>query len=288
MEALSGIPGSVGATPDPERRGVRRRGRPARHHRADAGPQHRQGPDAVRGRVRVRLPDLGLQEAARAATSSSTSRSSSGSARCPRPSATPSSPGPSASRWAPGSRPRRSARRCWRCAAPRAWCSTTPTPTPGAPGRSSPTRCCPPTPRPRCPRRPRATRSRTGGSRRARPGSSSTPASAAAGATGPARVSTKHSLALTNRGSARAADVLALARTVRAGVEQAFGVTLEPEPVLVGCSLDERRRAARLLILVADPAQDPRRIRGRSPVPFAAQTPPPDHDLPLRPGATTP
>ena len=55
---------------------------------------------------------------------------------------------------------------------------------------------------------------------------------------GPARVSTKHSLALTNRGSARAADVLALARTVRAGVERAYGVTLEPEPVLVGCSLD--------------------------------------------------
>ena len=56
---------------------------------------------------------------------------------------------------------------------------------------------------------------------------------------GAARVSTKHSLALTNRGSARAADLLALARTVRAGVEQTFGVTLEPEPVLVGCSLDE-------------------------------------------------
>ena len=55
---------------------------------------------------------------------------------------------------------------------------------------------------------------------------------------GPARVSTKHSLALTNRGPARASDVLTLARTVRAGVEQAFGVTLEPEPVLVGCSLD--------------------------------------------------
>ena len=56
---------------------------------------------------------------------------------------------------------------------------------------------------------------------------------------GAARVSTKHSLALTNRGSAHAADVLALARTVRAGVEGAYGVTLEPEPALVGCSLDE-------------------------------------------------
>jgi UDP-N-acetylmuramate dehydrogenase len=54
---------------------------------------------------------------------------------------------------------------------------------------------------------------------------------------GPARVSTKHTLALTNRGSATADDVLALARSVRAAVQQAFGITLEPEPVLVGCSL---------------------------------------------------
>ena len=54
---------------------------------------------------------------------------------------------------------------------------------------------------------------------------------------GTARVSTKHTLALTNRGSATAADVLALARSVRAAVQQAFDITLEPEPVLVGCSL---------------------------------------------------
>jgi UDP-N-acetylmuramate dehydrogenase len=54
---------------------------------------------------------------------------------------------------------------------------------------------------------------------------------------GPARLSTKHTLALTNRGSARAADVLELARHVRDGVEQTFGVVLEPEPVLVGCAL---------------------------------------------------
>ena len=54
---------------------------------------------------------------------------------------------------------------------------------------------------------------------------------------GAARLSTKHTLALTNRGSARAADVLALARQVRAGVQATFGVTLEPEPVLVGCTL---------------------------------------------------
>ena len=54
---------------------------------------------------------------------------------------------------------------------------------------------------------------------------------------GPARISTKHTLALTNRGSARASDVLDLARQVRSGVEQTFGITLEPEPVLVACVL---------------------------------------------------
>ncbi|MGH9058234.1 MAG: UDP-N-acetylmuramate dehydrogenase, partial [Acidimicrobiales bacterium] len=51
------------------------------------------------------------------------------------------------------------------------------------------------------------------------------------------RLSTKHALALTNRGSATAADVLALARTVRDGVRGVFNITLTPEPVLVGCAL---------------------------------------------------
>ncbi|MTE20511.1 UDP-N-acetylmuramate dehydrogenase [Streptomyces sp. TRM43335] len=54
---------------------------------------------------------------------------------------------------------------------------------------------------------------------------------------GPARISTKHTLALTNRGSATTADLLALAREVRDGVYAAFGVTLVNEPVTVGCSL---------------------------------------------------
>lgn len=48
-------------------------------------------------------------------------------------------------------------------------------------------------------------------------------------------VSRKHALALVNRGGATAADVLAVARTIRDGVEARFGVELEPEPVLVGC-----------------------------------------------------
>jgi UDP-N-acetylmuramate dehydrogenase len=57
------------------------------------------------------------------------------------------------------------------------------------------------------------------------------------GLPGPAALSTKHTLALTNRGTATAADLVRLAREVRAGVEAAFGVTLEPEPVLVGLAL---------------------------------------------------
>lgn len=54
---------------------------------------------------------------------------------------------------------------------------------------------------------------------------------------GRARLSTKHALALTNRGGASADDLLDLARTVRSGVERQFGVTLITEPVLVGCAL---------------------------------------------------
>ena len=53
----------------------------------------------------------------------------------------------------------------------------------------------------------------------------------------PARLSTKHTLALTNRGSATTADLLALAGTVRDGVRDAFGVELHPEPVFVNCSM---------------------------------------------------
>lgn len=57
------------------------------------------------------------------------------------------------------------------------------------------------------------------------------------GLPGPASLSTKHSLALTNRGGASADDVVRLAREVRDGVERAFGVRLEAEPVLVGLQL---------------------------------------------------
>ncbi len=53
----------------------------------------------------------------------------------------------------------------------------------------------------------------------------------------PARLSTKHALAVTNRGNATAADVIALARRVRDGVAAEFGIELTPEPSLVGAQL---------------------------------------------------
>lgn len=55
--------------------------------------------------------------------------------------------------------------------------------------------------------------------------------------TGAATLSTKHTLAVTNRGGATTEDILLLARTVRAGVHDRFGVTLHPEPTLVGVHL---------------------------------------------------
>ncbi len=53
---------------------------------------------------------------------------------------------------------------------------------------------------------------------------------------GRAGVSRKHALALVNRGGATAVEILAAARAIRDGVRDRLGVTLEPEPVLVGCA----------------------------------------------------
>ena len=52
-----------------------------------------------------------------------------------------------------------------------------------------------------------------------------------------ARISSKHTLALVNSGSASTAGLMALAREIRDGVHDAFGVSLAPEPVLVGVAL---------------------------------------------------
>ncbi len=54
---------------------------------------------------------------------------------------------------------------------------------------------------------------------------------------GPVGLSTKHTLALTNRGGATTEQLLALAREVRDGVEATHGIRLVNEPVLVGCEL---------------------------------------------------
>lgn len=54
---------------------------------------------------------------------------------------------------------------------------------------------------------------------------------------GRASLSTKHTLAISNRGEATAADVVAIARTVRDGVAGTFGIRLVPEPLLIGCAL---------------------------------------------------
>jgi UDP-N-acetylmuramate dehydrogenase len=47
-------------------------------------------------------------------------------------------------------------------------------------------------------------------------------------------ISTKHTLALVNRGGATTAELMALAREIAAGVRERFGIELHPEPVLVG------------------------------------------------------
>ena len=199
VEALSGIPGSVGATP------IQNVGAYGQEVAADdrlgaqLGPRRSARPHVRRGRLRFRLPapagssrspagyvvlevtfqfrlgDLGApvrygELAARSASS-----------RARR------------ARW------RRTRTPSWGCAAARGWCSTPRTTTPGAPARSSPTRCS--TPRRRARGRPRLGATRRHGqderrladrARRLRQGLRQRP--------GP--LSTKHTLALTNRGGA--------------------------------------------------------------------------------------
>lgn len=54
---------------------------------------------------------------------------------------------------------------------------------------------------------------------------------------GRASLSTKHTLAITNRGDASAEDLMAIARSVRDGVRETFGIELVPEPLIVGTSI---------------------------------------------------
>ena len=54
---------------------------------------------------------------------------------------------------------------------------------------------------------------------------------------GDVAISSKHTLALTNRGAGTTEALLALARVIRDGVQDRFGVELHPEPVLINCAL---------------------------------------------------
>jgi UDP-N-acetylmuramate dehydrogenase len=52
-----------------------------------------------------------------------------------------------------------------------------------------------------------------------------------------AAISSKHTLALTNRGGATAEEIVQLARFVQSRVQSEFGIMLRPEPMLVGVEL---------------------------------------------------
>ena len=52
-----------------------------------------------------------------------------------------------------------------------------------------------------------------------------------------AGLSTKHALALTNRGGARAEELAELARYIRGRVHSEYGLLMEPEPILVGVEI---------------------------------------------------
>ena len=81
-------------------------------------------------------------------------------------------------------------------------------------------------------------------------------------------VSRKHALALVNRGGATAHELLAAARSIRDGVRARFGVELDPEPVLVGCSWQEktlcRTRSAAATTIAGARARAARSVRTRA------------------------
>ena len=161
-------------------------------------------------------------------------------------------PGRSASRSAGKPRPARSGRRCWACAAPRAWCSDPDDPDTYSAGSFFTN---PILGRRAGPRRRRGDPARLGADARyprypVSTGEKSAGVKLSAawlieragfhkgypGPGGRVAVSGKHTLALTNRGGSTA-DLLALAGEIRSGVRAAFGVTLAPEPLLIGVRL---------------------------------------------------
>lgn len=62
---------------------------------------------------------------------------------------------------------------------------------------------------------------------------------------GPVGISRKHSLAIVNRGGAQAADIVALKDEVQKKVLEVWGISLQPEPVLVGFGFLQSRSGAR-------------------------------------------
>src|SRR3954451_3120166 len=79
-------------------------------------------------------------------------------------------------------------------------------------------------------------------------------------------ISSKHTLALTNRGAGTTAGLLALAREIAGGVEERFGVRLQPEPTLVGVEWPWRARCTRNRVARAPAPRGPR-SRSRTPAP---------------------
>ena len=67
-----------------------------------------------------------------------------------------------------------------------------------------------------------------------RPGWSNTPGFARGYGFGRVGISSKHALAIVNRGGASADEILALKDQIQQRVEEIWGVRLEPEPVMVG------------------------------------------------------
>jgi UDP-N-acetylmuramate dehydrogenase len=53
-------------------------------------------------------------------------------------------------------------------------------------------------------------------------------------------ISSKHALALTNRGQGTTAQLISLAQEIAAGVRRAFGISLIPEPIFIGHSWESR------------------------------------------------
>ncbi len=74
---------------------------------------------------------------------------------------------------------------------------------------------------------------------------------------GPAGISAKHTLALVNRGGATTSQIVEMAREIATGVRESFGVELRPEPIFVGHSWeDAANRPAAATPVTGEPSAD--------------------------------